>query len=58
MDFGGFQYRLAKPEEIAEVRRNGRRVLGTYEGLTIVIYYDEVRNLVAVSHVLQVVATD
>ncbi|MBY6069516.1 hypothetical protein KUW17_22455 [Leisingera aquaemixtae] len=50
--------RLAKTDEIAEVRRNGRRVVGSYGDLTVVVYHDEQRNLVAVSQVLQVVASD
>lgn len=58
MDSGRLPVRLAKADEIAEVRRNERRVIGSYEGLTVVVYHDEERNLVAVSHVLQVVASD
>lgn len=58
MDFGRLRVRLAKTDEIAEVRRNGRRVVGSYGDLTVVVYYDERRNLVAVSQVLHVVASD
>lgn len=57
MDIVELQVRLAKADEVAEVRRNGRRVIGSYEGLTVVVYHDEERNLVALSHVLQVAAS-
>lgn len=58
MDIGGLPVRLAMADEVAEVRRNGRRVIGAYEGLTVVVYHDEERNLVAVSHVLKVAASN